>query len=81
MTIVPDEFVPVGKILVADMSKYNTTDYMGYTVKIGYVNDDFIKNQFVILGESRFHAFVKKLDEQAFVYDTIATVKTAITKP
>ena len=44
-------------------------------------NDDFIKNQFVILGESRFHAFVKKLDEQAFIYDDIATIKTAITKP
>jgi hypothetical protein len=40
----------------------------------------FIKNQFVILGESRFHAFVKKLDEQAFIYDTIATIKSAITK-
>ena len=41
---------------------------------------DFIKNQFVILAESRFHAFVKKLDEQAFIYDDIATIKTAITK-
>ena len=63
------------------MSKYNTTNYMPYTVKIGWVNDDFIKNQFVILAESRFHAFVKKLDEQAFIYDDIATIKTAITKP
>jgi hypothetical protein len=53
---------------------------MGYTVKIGWINDDFIKNQFCIVGESRFHAFVKKLDEQAFIYDTIATIKTAITK-
>ena len=62
------------------MSKYNTTNYMPYTVKIGWVNDDFIKNQFVILAESRFHAFVKKLDEQAFIYDDIAIIKTAITK-
>jgi hypothetical protein len=54
---------------------------MPYTVKIGWVNDDFIKNQFVILAESRFHAFVKKLDEQAFIYDDIATIKDAITKP
>ena len=61
-----------------DLSKYNTTNYVGYNVKIGWVNDDFIKNQFVILGESRFHAFVKKLDEQAFIYDDIATIKTAI---
>jgi len=81
VTIVPEESIPAGKIFVCDMTKYNTTNYMPYTVKIGWVNDDFIKNQFVILGESRFHAFVKKLDEQAFIYDDIATIKTAITKP
>jgi HK97 family phage major capsid protein len=80
VTIMPHEDIVAGKIFVADMSKYNTTDYMGYTVKIGWINDDFIKNQFCIVGESRFHAFVKKLDEQAFIYDTIATIKTAITK-
>lgn len=80
VTIIPDESIATGKIFVADMSKYNTTNYVGYNVKIGWINDDFIKNQFVILGESRFHAFVKKLDEQAFIYDTIATIKTAITK-
>ncbi len=80
VTIIADESIPVGKIFVADMSKYYTTNYKSYTVKIGWINDDFIKNQFVILGESRFHAFVKKLDEQAFIYDDIATIKTAITK-
>lgn len=78
VTIIPEESIPAGKIFVCDMSKYNTTNYMPYTVKIGWVNDDFIKNQFVILAESRFHAFVKKLDEQAFIYDDISTVRTAI---
>lgn len=78
MTIIPDRIIPAGKIFLADMSKYNTTNYVGYTVKIGWINDDFIKNQFVMLAESRFHAFVKKLDEQAFIYDDIATIKDAI---
>ena len=78
LTIIPERSIPDGKIFVADMSKYNVTDYVGYSVKIGWINDDFIKNQFVMLGESRFHAFVKKLDEQAFLYDDIATIKTAI---
>lgn len=80
VTIIPEEDVPSGKILVADLSRYNITNWVPYTVKIGWVNDDFIKNQFVILGESRFHAFVKKLDENAFIYDDIATIKSAITK-
>lgn len=80
VTIMPEEMIPSGKIFVADMSKYNLSDYVGYTVRIGWINDDFIKNQFVILGESRFHAFVKKLDQQAFIYDDIETIKTAITE-
>lgn len=81
ITILPEESIPAGKIFVGDMNAYNTTNYMPYTVKIGWVNDDFIKNQFVILGESRFHAFVKKLDQRAFLYDNIATIKTAISAP
>lgn len=78
VTILPEEMIPAGKIFVADMSKYNVSNYLGYRVKIGWINDDFIKNQFVILGESRFHAFVKKLDQIAFIYDDIATIKSAI---
>ena len=78
VTIVPFEDIPVGKIFVADMSKYNVTNYVGYSVRIGWINDQFITNKFTMVGESRFHAFVKKLDEQAFIYDDIATIKTAI---
>ncbi len=81
ITIMPHPSIPAGKIFVADLSKYNITEWLPYVVKIGWINDDFIKNQFAIVGESRFHAFVKKLDEQAFIYDDIATIKTAITKP
>lgn len=81
VTIIPFQDIPTGKIFVADMSKYNVTNYIGYTVRIGWINDQFITNKFTMVGESRFHAFVKKLDEQAFIYDEIATVKTAITAP
>ncbi|MGG7470774.1 hypothetical protein ACVVIH_20480 [Chryseobacterium arthrosphaerae] len=81
-TVVKQRFeIPVGKILIADLKKMMLSNYLPYTVKIGWVNDDFIKNQFVILGESRFHLFVKKLDEAAFLYDDISAIKTAIAKP
>ncbi|KQR93301.1 hypothetical protein ASG01_08880 [Chryseobacterium sp. Leaf180] len=73
--------IPVGKILIADLKKIMLSNYLPYTVKIGWVNDDFIKNQFVLLGESRFHLFTKELDKAAFLYDNISTIKTAITKP
>ena len=78
VTIRPTSDIDPGKILIADMDKYNVTNYKPYTVKVGWVNDDFIRNQFVILGESRFHAFVKRLDEAAFLYDDIATIQDAI---
>lgn len=80
VTIVPEESIPVGKIAVADLGMYNVSDYVPYSVKIGWINDDLIKNQFVILGESRFHAYVKNHDKQAFIYDDIKTIKTAISE-
>jgi len=78
VTIIPSLDITAGKVFVGDMTRYNVSNYKSYIVKIGWVNDDFIKNQFVILGESRFHAFVRKLDEIAFIYDDIATIKTDI---
>jgi hypothetical protein len=78
ITIKPWEKIPAGKIFVGDMSKYNITNYVPYSVRLGWINDQFITNKFTMVGESRFHAFVRNLDEQAFVYDDIATVLAAI---
>lgn len=80
MMIIPSERIPAGKLFVADMTRYNVIVRKAYNVRIGWINDDFIKNLFVILGESRYFAYVKELDKIAFVYDDIATIKTAITK-
>ena len=76
--IVPFEDITVGKIFVCDLSRYNVSRYLPYRVKIGFINDQLITNQFTMVGESRLHAYVKKLDEQAFIYDEIDTIKTAI---
>ena len=78
VTIIPFEDIPAGKIFCADLSKYNITNYVSYEVRIGWINDQLITNEFTIVGESRFHAFVKNLDEQAFIYDDIATIQAAI---
>lgn len=78
VTILPVEEITAGKLFVADLSKYNITNYVPYSMRIAWINDQAITNQFCIIGESRFHAFVKKLDEKAFIYDTIANIDTAI---
>lgn len=80
-TIRPWSKIPVGKIFVADMSKYNVANYVPFSIRVGWINDQFITNQFTMVGESRFFAYVKKLDEQAFIYDDIVAIKTAIEKP
>jgi hypothetical protein len=80
VTIKPWSKIPSGKIFVADMKRYNVVNYVPFSIRIGWINDQFITNQFTMVGESRFYAFVKRLDQQAFIYDDIATIRTAITK-
>jgi hypothetical protein len=80
VTIKPWIKIPAGKIFVADMKKYNVSNYIPFAISIGWINNQFITNQFTMLGESRFFAYVKKLDEQAFLYDDLAVIETAIAK-
>jgi HK97 family phage major capsid protein len=71
--------VPAGKIFVADMKRFNVSNYIPFSIRTGWINEQLIDNQFTLVGESRFFGYVKELDKQAFVYDDIATVKAAIT--
>lgn len=80
VTIRPWAKIPAGKIFVADMSQYQIVNYIPFSIRIGWINAQFITNQFTMVGESRFYAYVRRLDQQAFIYDDIATIKTAITK-
>lgn len=76
--IVPKNKIPAGKILMGDFTKLNIIDYIAYSVRFGWINDQFIKNLFTMLGEGRFYVFVKNLDQRAFVYDDITNVITGI---
>ena len=66
-------------MLIGDFTKLEVINYIDYAVKIGWINDDFIKNQFVMLGEGRFFVLVRELDKLAFIYDDVATIITGIT--
>lgn len=80
MTIRPWVKIPVGKIFIGDMKMVHVVNYVPFSIRIGWINDQFIHNMFTMVGESRYFQYVKRLDEQAFIYDDIATIKTAITK-
>jgi hypothetical protein len=78
VTIRPWVKIPTGKIFVADMTKDNVVNYVPFSIRIGWINDQFITNKFTMLGESRFFQYVKNLDQAAFIYDDIATVKLGL---
>lgn len=71
--------IPVGSFLVGDMTRFKVRNYQPFSISYGWVNDDFEKNLVTIIGERRLHAYVAGNDTAAFVYDTFANVKTAIT--
>lgn len=71
---VPSARVTAGTIYLYDSTKIDVTNYIPYHVEIGWVNDDFIKNMFVILGESRGHIHIKNHDKRAFVKGTISAI-------
>lgn len=78
MTIRPWVKIPQGKLFVADMKKYNIVNYVPYSIRLGWINDQLITNKFTMVGESRYYQYIKNLDLAAFVYDDIATIRTAI---
>ena len=73
--------VTAGNIIAFDSSKIDVTNYEPYHVEMGWINDDFIKNMRVILGESKGHIYIKNHDKRAFVKGTIATIIAGLKKP
>jgi len=78
MTVRPWVSIPQGKIFVGDVKKSHVVNYVPYSLRVGWINEQFITNKFTLVGESRYFQYIKNLDLAAFVYDDIATVKTAL---
>jgi hypothetical protein len=72
--LVPQRDITAGKVLMGDFTKLRIINYIDYYVKMGWINDQFIKNLFTMVGEGRFFTLIKNLDKKAFVYADIATV-------
>jgi hypothetical protein len=79
LTVVETNQIPVGSMLLGDITRFKIRNYKPFAVYYGWVNDDFEKNLVTIIGERRLHAYVASNDVGAFVYDTFANIKTAIT--
>lgn len=76
--VVAKSEIPRGKLLIGDFSYLRIVNYINYMVSIGWINDQFIKNLFTMVGEGRFYSFVKDLDHKAFIYDDISNIISGI---
>lgn len=54
--------------IVGDLQQFNVDIYEDFTLKMGWINDDFIHNQFAIVGEIRFHDYISNARKTAIVY-------------
>lgn len=77
--VVEDDNIPVGYVQAAVLPLFRVLIYQDYTVSYGWEDDDFTKNLVTALGEMRIHAFHSENHAGAFIYDTLANIKTAIT--
>lgn len=76
--VVESNQIPVGDVLVGDMTKFIIRNYKPFTATMGWVNDDFEKNLVTVIGERRLHSYVPDNHTGAFVYDSFATIKAAL---
>lgn len=73
--------VAVGFGLAGDLSQFKVDIYKDFTLRIGWYNDQFIKNEFSILGELRYHSYISDSRKTAIVYDSLVDVKGTIAAP
>lgn len=76
--VVVDPRIAAGTFVIGDLSQFNVDFYGDTIVKIGYVNDDMIKNQYTVVVERFFYDYIKTNSKPAIVKGTFATIKTAL---
>lgn len=71
--------VAVGYGLAGDLSQFHVDIYKNFTLRVGWINDQLITNQFSIVGELRYHAYISDNRKKAIVYNQLAAVQSKIT--
>lgn len=77
--VVAKPTIPVGTFIVGDFRNVNIRNVWDYTVRFGWVDDDFTKNLVTMVGESRFHIYITDNERRAIIAGAFADVITAIT--
>lgn len=70
--------VAEGSVLTGDLTQYKVDIYKQFVLKMGWINDNLIKNKFCIVGELRYHRYISDNRKKAICYDQLADIVTAI---
>jgi len=80
-TIMEDNNIPVGYVLVAMLDYYTLLMYQSFSITYGWENDDFTKNLVTVIGEFRVHQIFSENHTGCFIYDTFANIIAALSDP
>lgn len=80
VNIVEDNNVTAGWVQIGLLDYYRISIYKEIEVMFGWEEDDFTKNLITGLCEMRLHQWFSANHTGAFIYDTFANIKSAITE-
>lgn len=76
--IVEANKIAFGNVLVGDLGQYNVDIYKDFTLRVGWINDEFIHNKFAVLGELRYHSYISDNRKKAICYNALSEVVNQI---
>jgi hypothetical protein len=76
--VIVDPTITVGSFFVGDGNVYNVDLRGDIIVRIGYSNDDFIRNQYSLVVERYFYNYIPQARKTGLIFTSFNTVKTAI---
>ena len=79
LTVIETPLIAAGSFLVCDTTKFQVREYIPFNVQMGWETADFINDMVTIRGSRRLHTFMGTLETASAVYDSFATVISAIT--
>lgn len=71
--------IAAGYCLAGDLSQYKVDMYKDFVLKVGWINDQLITNEFCVVGELRYHAYISDNRKKAICYNQLAAVQSKIT--
>ncbi len=77
-TVIVDPRVAIGNFFIGDGNAYNVDLKGEIEVRIGYNQDDFIKNQYTMIVEQYFYNYISEAKKSGFIYANFAVIKADI---